>query len=117
MYHTDMEQQYIEIGKRILELRKLRHMTQQKLAEAVGYETSTAISLIESGKRRVQLSELEKFAQELNTSSQYLLTGKEPVADISIALRAEKNLDKHQIEQVVDFIDFIKRDRKSDGGK
>lgn len=112
-----MEEQYIEIGGRISALRKSLGMSQQKLASAVGYETSTAISLIESGKRRVQLSELEKFAQELNTSSQYLLTGKEPVADISIALRAEKDLDKHQIEQVVDFIDFIKRDRKNDGGK
>ena len=112
-----MEQQYIEIGKRILKLRKLQRMTQQELAEAVGYETSTAISLIESGKRRVQLSELEKFAQELNTSSQYLLTGKEPVADISIALRAEKDLDKDQIQQVVNFIDFVKQTRKNDGGK
>lgn len=112
MYHIDMEQPYIEIGGRISTLRKSLNISQQRLANTVGYETSTAISLIESGKRRVQLSELEKFAQELNTSSQYLLTGKEPVADISIALRAEKNLDKEQIEQVVNFIDFIKQVRK-----
>lgn len=112
-----MEEQYVEIGGRIAKLRKKLDLTQQELAEAVGYETNTAISLIEAGKRRVQLSELEGFAKVLKTSAHFLLTGQEPNVDIGVALRAEKDLDHEEIKQVVNFIDFLKKQRENDGRK
>jgi transcriptional regulator with XRE-family HTH domain len=109
-----MEETYIQVGERISQLRKSLEISQQKLAEMVGYETSTAISLIESGKRRVQLVELEQFAKVLHTSSQYLLTGKEPQVDIAVALRAENDLKPEEIQKVVSFIDFIKSERNNE---
>ena len=112
-----MNDTYIELGERISQLRKKLEMSQQKLAELVGYESSTAISLIESGKRRVQVAELEKLARALNTSTHFLSTGKEPTADLGIALRAEKGLEREDIEKVVSFIDFIKSQRDAENRK
>lgn len=109
-----MEEKYIQVGERISKLRKIAEISQQKLAEMVGYETSTAISLIESGKRRVQLTELEKFAKALNTTAHFLLTGREPSVDIGVALRAEKDLNSDDIQKVVSFIDFIKNQRDAE---
>jgi len=74
----EKETRYIELGKRVQGLRRMKGYTQQDLAEAVGYETSTAISLIESGKRRLQLTELSDLAAVLNTTAEELLTGKPP---------------------------------------
>lgn len=73
----DKELEYKKLGERIQRIRKLMGITQQELAKAVGYETSTAISLIESGKRRVQLTELSALAHVLKTTPEELLSSEE----------------------------------------
>lgn len=105
------EDKYIEVGKRIAELRKIAEMTQQQLAEAVGYETSTAISLIESGKRRIQLIELSDLAKHLHVTVNYLLTGEKDNTDISVALRSDADLSKEDINSVKSYISWIKAQR------
>ena len=59
------------IRKRRLELR----MSQQELADAMGYKTRSTIAKIESGENDVTQSKLRRFAQVMDTTVEYLLTG------------------------------------------
>lgn len=72
------------LGKRIQEIRKSKKLTQEKLAEYVGIETSS-ISNIESGRyfptaenldkimQVLQISPIELFASEYNKKHIYLI--------------------------------------------
>jgi transcriptional regulator with XRE-family HTH domain len=64
------------IGERLKLIRKLKGMTQQQLAKAIGVDQS-AISQIERGDSKSANAEnLLKIAAVLNTNPQWLLTGK-----------------------------------------
>ncbi len=105
---------YEEVGKRIRLAREAALMTQKELADAVGYESNTAISLIESGKRRVQLSELEAIAKQLGCTTHYLTTGHEAESarDVKVALNADNDLDKKDVKSVIDFVNYLKSKRQ-----
>ena len=63
-----------QIGKIIKDLRESKNMTQQDLADKVnGIETDAAISRVESGNRKLRLSNIEDFAKALGVSPGYLL--------------------------------------------
>ena len=59
------------IKKRRYELR----MSQQDLANALGYKTRSTIAKIESGENDVTQKKLQKFAQVLDTTVEALITG------------------------------------------
>lgn len=59
------------IKKRRFELR----MSQQDLAEAMGYKTRSTIAKIESGENDVSQKKLQKFAYVLDTTIEYLISG------------------------------------------
>lgn len=59
------------VKKRRLELK----MSQQELADALGYKSRSAIAKIESGENDIPRAKLLRFAQALDTSVEYLLTG------------------------------------------
>ena len=59
------------IRKRRFELR----MSQQELADAMGYKTRSTIAKIESGENDVSQKKLQKFAQVLKTSVEELISG------------------------------------------
>ena len=63
------------IYERIKELRLAKNMTQDELAEAVGYKSKTAISKIERGERDISQSMIVKYAEALDTTPTYLLCG------------------------------------------
>jgi 2-C-methyl-D-erythritol 4-phosphate cytidylyltransferase len=60
-------------------------MSQQELADAMGYKTRSTIAKIESGENDVSHKKLQKFASVLDTTVEQLLTGLSPVADIPMA--------------------------------
>lgn len=62
------------IKKRRFELR----MTQQELAEAMGYKTRSTIAKIEAGENDVSQKKLKKFASVLDTTVAELITGYAP---------------------------------------
>ena len=64
------------IKKRRFELR----MTQQELADAMGYKTRSTIAKIESEENDVSQKKLEKFARVLETTVEALISGYRPVA-------------------------------------
>lgn len=61
-------------GRRIAEVRKSKRVTQSELAERVNMSVVT-IAYIETGKRWVRLSTLDKIAKSLGVSISELLTG------------------------------------------
>ncbi len=61
----------INIRKRRAELR----MSQQELADAMGYKTRSTIAKIESGENDVSQKKLQRFAQALDTTVEALMFG------------------------------------------
>jgi transcriptional regulator with XRE-family HTH domain len=62
------------MGKRISELRERRGWTQKHLAERAGLSV-TFLSEVENGKRNLSSAKLLRLADELGTSTDYLLRG------------------------------------------
>lgn len=104
---------YKKIGAKIRDAREKAELSQRALAEAVGYETSTAISLIESGDRRVAIDDLNKIAKVLRVTPKYLLGHEEQKPDIKYALRADKTLSDEDEKQILNFIEFVKTNKNA----
>lgn len=63
----------MKIGERI-KLRRIElGMTQQELAEKVGYNGKTAISKIESGERELRQTKIRPMAEALDTTVEYIM--------------------------------------------
>ncbi len=61
------------VKRRRLEL----NLSQQELADAMGYRSRSTIAKIEAGENNVPESKIDRFAQALYTTSEYLMTGQE----------------------------------------
>ena len=62
-----------KIGIKIAELRKQVGLTQQELADKVGYKSKSAINKIELGLRDISQSKIILFADALNVEPSVLL--------------------------------------------
>ncbi len=65
------------IGGRIYELRKAAGIGQDKLAELTGVGSRVSISQYETGVRIPSTDNIVELAKALNTTTDYLLTGKQ----------------------------------------
>jgi transcriptional regulator with XRE-family HTH domain len=101
------------IGQKIKEAREAAEKSQKELADALGFESATAISLIESGERKAKIEDLVKMADFLHRDVKFFL-GMEEKTDIRFALRADKDLSATDQKQILRFIDFVKKEK--DGG-
>lgn len=63
---------YIQMGRRIKQVRKEKHLTQEQLAEACGLSTSF-LGHIERGSRVASLETLHSLCRALDVSADYLL--------------------------------------------
>ena len=63
----------MKIGDRIAQRRKELGLTQDQLAEKMGYKSKAAISKIETNVNDITQSTIVKFAEVLNTSVAYLM--------------------------------------------
>lgn len=63
----------MNINEKIKYLRKQLNMSQQELAEKVGYQDKSAISKVERGERDIVQTMLVKYANALNTTPAYLM--------------------------------------------
>lgn len=122
----------LDFGKRLKEARERKDMTQSELAKAASIGEST-VSFYESGKREPNYETLIKLANILDTTPNYLLTGRqewwekdEPPADIELEefIRNNSNiklmgnpLDDKSKDDVIMFLraahELIKEKRKS----
>ena len=60
-------------GERIKQLRIQKNMTQQELAEKLGYKSRSTINKIELGKNDLHQTKIMAFADALDTTPAYLL--------------------------------------------
>ena len=67
------EKKYEFIGGNIRKARELSGLSQRQLAEKLGYESSTTVSYIESGERKVSIVDLEKIATLLDRDIRYFI--------------------------------------------
>lgn len=77
-----------KVGQRIKTERKMQNLSQQELAEKVGYADKGLISRIESGSLNLSMDKLIKIADALNVDVTELLMDPEP---------AEKKVEKDVI--------------------
>ncbi|MBD8591210.1 helix-turn-helix domain-containing protein [Peribacillus simplex] len=90
------------------ETREYLGLSQQKVAEYVGLPSSS-ISEIESGKRKVDDLELQKFSQLFKYPVSYFFGG-EIIDDktVHILARTSQDLTEVDKQQVVKFAHFLK---------
>lgn len=62
-----------DIGKRIREKRESLGMTQEELAQKLGYRNKSSIAKIETGTNDIVQSKVIEFADVLNTTVAYLM--------------------------------------------
>lgn len=103
---------YELIGSKIKEARESKKMSQLELAKLIGYESATAISLLESGARRISIEDLEKIAKILLKDLNYFLDYNNKNIDFEYALRADKKLSIDDKEEILNFIEYIKSKKK-----
>ena len=70
----------MSIGTNIKRRRFELKMSQQDLANAMGYKTRSTIAKIESGENDVSQKKLQKFASVLDTTPEVLISGYTPLA-------------------------------------
>jgi transcriptional regulator with XRE-family HTH domain len=102
------------IGSKIRTAREEEKISQLELAKALGFESSTALSLIEGGDRNVSVENLEKIADILHRDIKYFL-GKEEDKPVTVefALRA-KNIEKKDRDLIMRLVNMTEK-RKNDG--
>lgn len=97
------------MGGRIKAAREELGMSQSELATALGFESATAISLIEKGERGVTSVLLQRLGNVLHRSVNYFLGEPEKVVDVKVALRADKNLSDDDKNAILRFIELAKK--------
>jgi repressor LexA len=103
---------YEKIGQRIRRAREDRKLTQTELGNKLTTQmTATAISLYEKGEREISLKVLAEIADILNVSLHFLTWGEEEDQNPSVktALRADRELSPKARDQIMDYIEFIKK--------
>lgn len=118
----------MKINERIKLCRENMNMSQEELAQKMGYKSKSTISKIESGLRDVKQSKVVEFAKALNTTTSYLmgwdessqksspqsiddldLTGIERIA----ASHKDDDFSQEDLEDIQKYINFVKAKRKN----
>jgi transcriptional regulator with XRE-family HTH domain len=101
------------IGRRVAEFRLQKGLSQSQLAQAIGKDSSTAISYFESGSRKVSIDDLIKIAKVLDKTLNDFLPqtamDKGGVKEFAIKLRSNYKLDKETEKSILDFAELAKK--------
>lgn len=71
------------VGARVFELRSRRELTQRELGEQIGASFSY-VCRVESGQRGASATMLQRFADALGTSAEYLATGTRNTVELAL---------------------------------
>ncbi|MDA7028658.1 helix-turn-helix transcriptional regulator [Bacillus sp. CLL-7-23] len=121
----------MKIGERIVLLRERKNWSQKDLANKVGLNTSV-MNRIEKGKRPLTDSEILKFSEVLETTTDYLLgrysqdkdssnikessnTDEFNDPDLQIAFKDATDFSEEARKQAIDFIKYLKEKEKRHG--
>jgi len=109
-----MNKDRIILGKRIRETREYIGLTQQQVAETLSVPRS-AISGIETGKRKVTAEELNSLANLFKHPVSHFL-GEEPDVpdDVAVLARTAENLSENDRKELIRFAKFLEYQTKPD---
>ena len=112
-----MNEERIILGKRIRETREYIGLTQQQVAESLSVPRS-AISDIETGKRKVTAEELKNLANLLKHPVSHFF-GEEPevAEDVAVLTRTVENLSENDRKELLRFAKFLEYQTKRDSSK
>ena len=96
----------MSIGTRIKERREELGLTQQELADRMGYKSKVSISNVEHDHEDLTSTRVQKFAKALETTPAYLM-GWQSVGDVMHALLSGNREDISQEEKTM--LDHFRR--------
>lgn len=98
----------MKIGEKIMIRRKQLNITQEELANRMGYKSKSTINKIELGINDIPQSKVVRFAEVLNTDIAYLMDWEEekPVQEDELSENVKKLVDfaKSVPEDKVDLV-------------
>ena len=107
---NSIKQERSKLCVRIKEMREYCGYSQEDVAAHLGIPR-TAVSLMESGARRVTATELRRLAKFFRTSMEYIMGAdsddSQPEA-MSFVARAAADLSPADQEEVMRFVEFLK---------
>lgn len=112
MIKNKKSQMYKKIGLEIRRARQLAGMAQIDVAKKLGYKSATYIHLIEAGKRKISIVNLDKLSKVLCRTINFFL-GKNEKIDIRYAISANEDLSKNDQEEILRFIEFKINQKKN----
>ena len=115
--HDESAAERVKLGERLRQAREYLALSQDEVSRVVGIPRA-AISLIESGQRRVEALELRKLAEVYQRSLSYF-AGEAPgitdlPAEVEHLARAVSTLSSRDREELVRFAEFL-RSRSEEG--
>ena len=112
----------MEFKDRLIKLRKELNLTQEELAQKIGY-TRTAISAWEIGRNEPSNADTIKLAEYFGVSTDFLL-GKSDIRNpentdldklqIGLSAKDYSNISDEQLKQIKDFAKYVLKDNKKD---
>lgn len=84
---------YVDLGQRIMQLRKKQGLTQKELSERAGVSLSF-MGLIERGERKASLETIVSIANELGVGLNYLFAAS--LKNVSSEMKPELTLSQRQ---------------------
>ena len=104
-----MERLLIDMGLRIMELRKQQGLTQNELAERAGMNGQT-ISTAELGKKALRPENLVRLSRALGVSTDYLLTGCRNSCDYKAISSKLEHVSQETYDKIMRMIDLMLED-------
>lgn len=97
------------IAKHIRIAREEAGLSQLDLAKSLGFESATAISLIENGERKLSAENLALLAEKLHRTVAFFLGEEDKPVDVKVALRADKDISDKDKDAILRFIEIAKK--------
>ena len=117
------------IGERIKERREALGMTQQELADRLGYKSRSSINKIEMNGRNLTQSKIKAIADVLQTTPGYIMGWSEEIKHISVQYSNEYHdllkeiydfvgkADEKSLEELKDYLEFLITKLKKEDNK
>lgn len=99
-----------EVGKMIKALRQERNMSQDKLAELMGYTIDSKRSIIakiESGRTNLKMSTIEKLSSALKVDPFIFIDFEPPQTDDTAMLQLYHDMSDEQKRRLLSYAKFI----------
>lgn len=101
----------MSIGQRIKQQREAIGMSQEELAQKLGYKSRSTINKIESGINDITQSKVIEFAQALDTTPAYLMGWEDETDTKKVPVQAEETGNNISFEEFERMVNDVKTGR------